>query len=399
MIKINRDVECCGCSACAQICASQAITMVRDSKGFLYPKVDSKKCSNCELCTKVCPILNENAIRFPNHVYALKNKNIEIRTNSSSGGIFTILAENTIKSGGCVYGAVFNEKWQVCHSRISEIKDIVRLRGSKYVQSQIGDIYIKVKEDLLAGINVLFSGTPCQVAGLNRFLRKPYENLLTVDFVCHGVPNPRIWEEFLIEEKKKQKIDIYRSICFRDKKNGWHNYSFAVDYSTILKEEKNETTDIKKHPYMLLFIKDYILRPSCHECHFRCGKSNAVYTIGDYWDIEKFYPFFSDDLGVSLLLSYDTSLPNILKSQTDFIETKLEEACYGNICIKYSWPFNPISRVFYFVHDKLGLGIEKSLMISIFATEKWKKIKHCKERIISLIHKCFEYVENRSCHI
>lgn len=384
MIKIYRETDCCGCSACANACTRNAIIMQRDKKGFLYPVVNADTCNNCGLCERICPIINEKEERTPQHVYALKNKNESVRLESSSGGIFSILAENVLRQRGVVYGAVFDKKWNVVHSRIESIEDLQKLRGSKYVQSSIGDSFRAVRDDLKSGRKVLFSGTPCQVAGLNAFLRKEYENLITVDFVCHGVPNPRIWEDYLKEEIAARRavagkstdfsslnaMSLIEDIKFRDKSNGWKKYRFSLRFADASAEGKKSSdfppminTYVWEHPYMLLFLKDYILRPSCHECHFRCGKSHATYTIGDYWGIERHYPEFFDDKGISLLLQYENKdISNILDS-TIYIETKFNDACYGNTCIKYSWPKNKDAKYLYLLHDRLNLTLTKSLHI------------------------------------
>ena len=214
MINIHKETVCCGCAACANVCTRNAIDMQRDKKGFLYPVVNADTCNNCGLCESICPIINEKEERTPQHVYALKNKNESVRLGSSSGGIFSILAENVLRQRGVVYGAVFDKKWNVVHSRIESIKDLQKLRGSKYVQSSIGDSFKAVRDDLKSGRKVLFSGTPCQVAGLNAFLRNKHENLTTVDFVCHGVPNPRIWEDYLKEEIAAHRTGTGKSTDF-----------------------------------------------------------------------------------------------------------------------------------------------------------------------------------------
>ena len=199
MIEIKDKKDCCGCSACVQRCPKQCITLKEDNEGFLYPIVDKKTCIDCGLCEKVCPILHQGEPQKPLKVYAAKNLNEEIRRQSSSGGIFTLLAEQVIQEGGVVFGARFDENWEVKHDYTETIEGLAVFRGSKYVQSRIEDNYKKAEEFLKQGRKVLFSGTPCQIAGLKRFLRKEYEELLTVDFVCHGVPSPGVWRKYLKE--------------------------------------------------------------------------------------------------------------------------------------------------------------------------------------------------------
>lgn len=204
MIDIKEKKECCGCNACAQRCPKSCITMREDSEGFLYPEVDKEICIDCGICEKVCPVMYQGNKRKPLAVYAVKHKNNEIRLSSSSGGVFTALAESVIDEGGVVFGAKFDDNWCVVHSYSETKEGLAAFRGSKYLQSRIGDSFKKVECFLKANRKVLFSGTPCQIAGLKRFLRKEYDNLLTVDFVCHGVPSPGVWREYLNEETARQ---------------------------------------------------------------------------------------------------------------------------------------------------------------------------------------------------
>lgn len=200
MLEIKDKKKCCGCEACVQRCPVQCISMRSDVEGFLYPNINQTICINCNVCEKVCPEINQSEIRRPLKVYAAKNPDELIRLSSSSGGIFTMLAEQILKENGVVFGARFNEKWEVEHG-YTDIQDgVAAFRGSKYVQSRIGDNYRQVEDFLRKGRKVLFSGTPCQVAGLKRFLHnKEYDNLLTVDVVCHGVPSPLVWRKYLEE--------------------------------------------------------------------------------------------------------------------------------------------------------------------------------------------------------
>lgn len=389
MIKLKRKEDCCGCTACEQICSKKAITMKYDWKGFTYPSINEQKCSNCDICKSTCPILNDRKERVPNHIYAMKNKNLQTRLNSSSGGIFSILATNTINNGGVVFGASFDEKWDVVHTHIVSLDKLYKLQGSKYVQSNLKDTFLQVKAFLDNNTPVLFSGTPCQVAGLLNYLKKKYDNLTTVDFVCHGVPSPKIWKDYLKEILPKKLTDskhttadplsYIKKINFRGKPNGWIKFHLVISAVDDISKENQNTHSILindyvwDNDYMLSFLNDYINRPSCHECHFRNGKSGSDYTIADYWGIDKSHPDFFDDNGVSLFLSYNGDIPKYIKEQTDNIETSFEDACYGNRCISSSWPFKSSSKAFYFFHQYLGYNIHNSLKSTILY-EKFENI-------------------------
>lgn len=317
MINIKEKHDCCGCSACTQVCPKQCISFNEDSEGFRYPLVNKELCVDCGMCEKVCPVINQSNERKPLKVLAAKNPNEEIRIKSSSGGIFTMLAEKVIKEGGVVFGAKFNQDWEVIHDFTETIDGISAFRGSKYVQSFIGDNYSKVEAFLKEGKKVLFSGTPCQIAGLKLFLRKEYDNLLLVDFVCHGVPSPLVWRMYLKElvasiATKNSVFTAYKpenikieDIQFRDKEKGWKKYSFLLKLSATQGAEKNtvfflETLD--KNMFMRGFLSDLYLRPSCYKCPSKSLKSGSDITIADYWGIENVIPEFDDDKGVSLVL-------------------------------------------------------------------------------------------------
>ena len=358
MIVVKNKKNCCGCSACEQSCPVQAIQMTRDKIGFEYPVIDQTTCINCGLCEKTCPIINEQNSRIPNHVYAVKNKNTETRLASSSGGVFSILAQEILENKGIVYGAAFDDNWNVHHTRIDSTEKLHLLQGSKYVQSKIGIIYKQVKTDLINGKKVLFSGTPCQIAALQNFLKKKYTNLITVDVACHGVPNPRIWEDFL-NEQAHSRSEI-KNISFRDKSTGWNTFSFLINISN-----KQHSQKAWEHVYMLLFLHNFILRPSCHKCHFRNGKSGADFTISDYWAIERNYPNFADDKGVSALITYNQEIPPSVVHKSEYIETKYDDLCFGNPVLKESHPKNKDAWLFYLLHDKVGFSLNRALKFGL----------------------------------
>ena len=324
MIQIVRKEDCCGCEACRQVCPKHCIQMKADNEGFLYPHVDTSLCIDCHLCEKVCPIINQNESRKPVAVYAAKNKDEEIRRKSSSGGIFTLLAEKILSEGGVVFGVKFSNDWKVVHDYTETVEGLDAFRGSKYVQSVIGDNFIKVKEFLGSGRKVLFSGTPCQIAGLKKFLRKEYENLLTVEVVCHGVPSPMVWHDYLNQKRAQRvagkntvsaslnEVPVITGISFRDKTNGWKKYGFKISYAAFKAAENSvsksaytsncELTPFNENIFMKGFLKNLYLRPSCYECAARSGKSGADISIADYWGIQAVHPEIDDDKGTGAVL-------------------------------------------------------------------------------------------------
>lgn len=310
MIDIKDKKDCCGCSACVQKCPKHCIALKEDNEGFLYPVVDKENCIGCGLCEKVCPVLHQNEPRKPLKVFAAINKNEEIRRESSSGGIFTIIAEKIIDEGGVVFGARFDKNWEVKHDYTETIEGLAPFRGSKYVQSRIESNFRKAETFLKDGRKVLFSGTPCQIAGLKRYLRKEYDNLLTIDVICHGVPSPGVWRKYLSEiisakyeggkkmtSLSPNEMPLIKGITFRDKTNGWKKFGFNI---TI--EDVRILEFYRNNVYMKAFLKDIVLRPSCYKCPSREGKCYSDLTIGDFWSIDLYCKEMNDDKGVSLLL-------------------------------------------------------------------------------------------------
>lgn len=218
MICLTDKSQCCGCEACRNVCPKQCITLKEDKEGFLYPEINVTTCIKCGLCERVCPmLLQSNKERMPVAVYAAKHKDDNIRLVSSSGGAFTFLAEKVIEQGGVVFGARFDENWQVVHDYVETKSELSLFRGSKYVQSRIGNSYQQVQQFLKSGRLVLFTGTSCQILGLKLFLRKQYDNLLAIDVICHGVPSPKVWKKYLNEVAFGHCSQI-TDISFRNKK-------------------------------------------------------------------------------------------------------------------------------------------------------------------------------------
>lgn len=300
MIKITRKVDCCGCYACGNVCSKKAISFKADKEGFWYPEVDVEKCVECGLCEKVCPVLHQKEEIKPIEVKAAININEKVRINSSSGGVFSILAENTIQQGGVVFGAQFNSNWEVVITPAETLEQVASFRGSKYLQARIGDSYIKCKEFLLTGRQVLFSGTPCQIAGLHNFLRRDFDNLITVDFVCHGVPSPGVWLKYLEEKLGSSKSNIIR-INFRAKPEGWKKFHLEIEAGKEF-SKLNLSSWHRTDPYMKAFLGNMILRPSCYFCPAKCGKSHSDLGMADFWGVEEVFSEMDDDKGTSIVL-------------------------------------------------------------------------------------------------
>ena len=288
--------------------------MHEDSEGFLYPVVKTEDCINCGICERICPILSQNSSRIPIKCFAAKGKDEEVVRKSSSAGIFSLLADYIIKKGGVVFGARFNQFWEVEHSYTETLEGISQFRGSKYVQSKIGGSYQETENYLKQGRTVLFTGTPCQIAGLKKYLRKEYDKLFAVDVVCHGTPSPMVLRSYLrnvlnlkpsTEILSEEEATRISSFSFRDKHYSWERFCVKIDG---LDEEGNNTVLVHnlytQDSFMQAFLHNYMLRPSCYNCPARKGKSESDLLIGDYWGISRLYPDFFSSKAVSMVLAY-----------------------------------------------------------------------------------------------
>lgn len=288
--------ECCGCYACFSACPQKCIIMKPDNEGFFYPNIDQLNCVKCNKCKAVCPLTkSKRALSSNCEVYACKSKDINIRLNSSSGGIFSLLAEETLIKKGVVIGACYDENFNVIHQSCDSITEYKRFCGSKYCQSNIGNLLSETKMYLENKRQVLFSGTPCQIAGLKYFLGKDYENLLCVDVVCHGVPSPMVFKRYLHEKYEYEKID---QIFFRNKKSGLKKSCMTACYKNGIEVSEQNIENL----YMKGFYNDLTTRPSCYECKHKYPYCLGDITLGDFWGVEEFHPDFYDDLGVSLVI-------------------------------------------------------------------------------------------------
>ena len=316
MININQKTDCCGCNACGDICPKKAISFVIDVEGFWYPKIDEEKCVDCGLCEKTCPILHSDELKkndLPESIcFAAEHKNLEIVFDSTSGGLFSALAEKMYRQHGFVGGAVFNEDLSVSHFISSDKKDLYRLRSSKYLQSNAEGFYKEVRCLLDKGEQVLICGTPCQMAAMRAFLGKDYDNLIIVDFICRGVNSPKIWQKYLksFEERYGSPV-VYAKA--KSKEYGWRNLTQKVRLQDG--REFFETGDVSNFTRGYLRTNAYC-RPSCYECHFKGFPRIADITLADFWGIEKYNKDLEKNLGTSLVMV------NSKKGQAYFQEIK-----------------------------------------------------------------------------
>lgn len=290
--------KCTGCMACACICPRNAISIIEDEGKFLYPKINYDYCNNCNLCERVCPVISKcNENNYIGKALACINKDEKIRMQSSSGGIFSLIAEHIIKNNGIVFGVSLNDELEVVHTYAENVEDLKKFRGSKYVQSNIDKTYSIVKKFLDEGRKVLFTGTPCQVEGLYSFLRKEYLNLYTQDIICHGVPAPQLLEKY-IQYKEKDNQGKINKVSFRDKENlGWSNFQLKIDYET-----KNECMSHDEDPFMQLFLRDIALRKTCYDCNFKRENRISDITLADFWGINNVLPEMNDEKGISAVM-------------------------------------------------------------------------------------------------
>jgi coenzyme F420-reducing hydrogenase beta subunit len=342
-----------GCAACYSICSSECISMKQDTEGFLFPFICKEKCIECGKCEKACHanmLINE---RKPIQAYAAKNHDEEIRRKSSSGGMFTLFAEYIINEGGVVFGARFNDAWEVIHDYTETKEGLAAFRGSKYVQSIIGNTYKQAKDFLDKKRYVLYSGTPCQIAGLKCFLQKNYDNLFTIDLICKGVPSPMVWKEYLMElatphsarEEWQKSILSFR---FRDKIKGWHNFRYVFQIRKQNKQNIFTSVEGRKNPYRLGFSYALFLRTSCYYCPVKSLKSGSDITLGDYWGIENVLPEFDDNKGVSALL-INTDYGDMLfkKISADVMETTYADVVKGNKKLIKSFRLSSQRHIFF----------------------------------------------------
>ena len=396
--------DCCGCGACMNICPKTAIHMEKDEYGFLYPRIDVGKCVECGACKKVCAFQNEPARRQPQRVYAIASKNNDLVTNSASGGLFATMAMYVLEHGGCVYGAIMQHEEHELHIRHAccETKeDLYRFQGSKYVQSSLGNIFKDIQMKLKNDILVLFSGTPCQVDALKLFLKKEYSNLLTVDIVCHGVPNEQIFNDYIHYIEKKIGGEI-REFKFRDKSLGW-GYNLTAKYIQEDGSIRYHRTASSDSSYFDMFINSIILRENCYHCKYTNGKRTGDITIGDYWGIEDEHPealeqnggrlseksgisvsFLNSDKGISFFDEikeqfdyYESTFEKVAKRNTQLVHPVKLTKARGNVLEMYrKWGYSAVEFYFWCRIPKQKAKYIIRKMLPKEARQKIKQMLH-----------------------
>ncbi len=314
MIEISDKKKCCGCGACAQACPAHCIEMREDGEGFMYPEADAARCIGCGLCERVCPVLNQGEPTRTPVAFAVKATDDALRMQGSSGGAFPVLASRVIMGGGCVFGAAYDcADNAVRHVCAGDMGSLPQLFGSKYLQSVAGHCYSEVRSKLLGGGEVLFCGTPCQVAGLRRYLGRHHANLLLVEVMCHGVPSQQAWRRYLaglvpgLGDGSSGGGARVTGVCFRSKReHGWKSFSVNISATGASQGAAPFAYSAKFQDdvFMQGFLKNLYLRPSCHDCPARSGKSDADITLGDFWGIWSLKPELDDDKGVSLAIAH-----------------------------------------------------------------------------------------------
>lgn len=332
---------CVGCGACAASCETGAVRMERNEMGFLYPHLDKALCVGCGACERACPGLSmPERERADGKIVASWSMDLSLREKSSSGGIFSLLAEKAISEHGRVFGAAFTDAFAVKHIYVRDRDGLSKLQGSKYAQSDVGATYAECREALSHKERVLFSGTPCQIAGLYKYLGGDDPNLLTVDLLCHGAASPGLWRYYLdlLEKKYGSKV---QKVTFKSKKTGWHCASLEVTFRNGKKYRRTKDTD----PFMRAFLKNYTLRASCYDCRFAGSERQGDITLGDFWGYRAgASPYKDDDRGISFVMlntEKGERFFGAVRGRTVSVPQRLEDALPGNLCLKKGVPKPP----------------------------------------------------------
>ena len=353
MINITDKSQCTGCTACYSICGHNAITMQFDECSHIYPIVDMDKCTDCGLCEKVCPLLHKDSLPQDVNleelqVKAVYNKNDEVRSRSTSGGLFSLLADYIIDKGGIVCAARFDEKYHIFHDFFNSMDDVDPFRGSKYAQSDLGHVFCEIKSYLKLR-PVLFIGTPCQVAGLKKFLIKECDNLYTCDFICMSISSGKMWDEYMADYQSSHSV---KRVFFKDKRIGWHR----SDWRMLIRDERgDQLCRGGENPYFFAYLKHYSARPSCFDCAVRHCRHMSDFTIADCWGIESVAPEFDDNKGCTALILQSEKAHAVfdaIKDNANVIDFDLQNVRKYNRHIEQQ-AFKPNSYIEFYSYYKL----------------------------------------------
>lgn len=353
-MELINEKDCTGCMACYSACPENAIKITESKKGFYIPIIDKQKCIECGKCKNTCPQINKVLkMNEKRNVKACWSKNDNIRWQSTSGGISTEIAIHIIENNGVVFGAIYDKSFKVHHCCIDNKEDLSKLRGSKYVQSYIGDTYKEVKKYLDENRNVLFTGTSCQIAGLKNFLSKEYDNLITVDILCHGVPSPKIFQEYLINKKAEGNIS---DIKFRYKKPSWTVFSMRIEYENGKIYQKSTFED----QFIRGFLYDYITNEACEKCNYTGTERISDITIADFWGyISEERKYRNTEKGISLAIlntEKGSKIFDNIKNNLEYTEKNINEAKLGNQCLRE--PFKKNEKYNEFWNDYFQKGYD-----------------------------------------
>lgn len=400
MIEIIDKMKCSGCAACMNACPKKCIDMKEDKEGFLYPLVDINLCINCGICKKKCPILNIKKERqFEQDGYIVQIKDEIIRRESTSGGAFTAIAKYVISKKGVVFGAAYNEKLEVYHTYVEKEEHLKKFRNSKYVQSIIGSSYKKAKKFLDKGRMVCFSGTPCQIEGLSCYLGKEYNNLITVDVVCHGVPSPLVWRKYLEIQREKYK-ETFNNIIFRDKYYGYKYSTMTIKNSL---DEDIYNMGVESDPMLRAFFSEICERPICHGCLFKKRYRVGDFTIWDCFSVENFNKKMDDDKGTTKLLIHTAKGKRVFENikndvrylkidadiLTEGVNEMIESVKPNPLRLQFMNDLNSITSKELFnkyFPDNIRVKLERNLRI---ATNKLGIYKFSKNTYISIKNRLF----------
>ena len=394
-MEICKHVSCSGCGCCVNICPVNCIAMREDDNGFLYPAIDRQQCIHCDKCRLHCP---QNRTIFLDRintpiVYAAYSKEESI-LKSSSGGIFSVLAQNILESGGVVYGAYMNSNFEVNHIRIDSVQDLWKIQGSKYVQGNIGMTYKEVKEDLFMERKVLFSGLPCQIGGLYSFLNGDNEKLFTIDVICRGVPSEKVLKKYVNCQEKKANSELLE-LNFRYKNNSWKPMSFGTVMAENFQNGLRIKTKMSKNWYGIVFQKNIAMRESCYNCHFVGFPRVGDITLGDYAGLGVIRKTnFYNKLGISQVLINSPKGHKLYEGCTGRIEAEersLDECCFFNLNLWKTSDGHPRRKIFF---ENLGKKSLKKTLECCFGKKIWFEqfVKGCvililgERRVLLMMH-------------